>query len=167
MRFVVGLLFAGLLLVGVFASGNLVSAGTTVDEVASEMICMCGCRSQLPACSMPECGVKPKMMNQIKVMLDEGRGKDEIIQYFLNAYGEEVLAVPAKQGFNWIAWLTPFAAIITGGVFVFLAVDQWVLRRGQRSGEEEVVEEEFSPRELSRYEARLKKELDQDEGGSK
>lgn len=167
MKTLVVLVFAGLLLSGEMVMAKPISAGGSVDDVAIELMCQCGCRLVLPACNMPECSIQKKMMDQIRYMYSEqGQSKDQIVKYFLDNYGEEVLAAPTKKGFNLTAWLTPFAAISAGLGFVYVVVDQWVMRKGRRSTDEESVEEEVSPAELPMYEEWLREELDDREGGA-
>ncbi len=47
----------------------------------------------------------------------------QITAYFVQAYGESVLASPPRQGFGLAAWLIPPFGILLGGIVVY-----WVLR---------------------------------------
>ena len=40
-------------------------------------------------------------------MVDQGKTKTEIINFYTDKYGERVLSIPVAQGFNVFAWLTP------------------------------------------------------------
>ena len=56
---------------------------------------------------------------QIAGMVDQGKTKLEIINFFTDKYGERVLSVPVAEGFNIFAWLAPI--IIAGlGVTIIL-----------------------------------------------
>ena len=44
---------------------------------------------------------------QIAGMVDQGKTKTEIINFYTDKYGERVLSIPVAQGFNVFAWLTP------------------------------------------------------------
>jgi len=44
---------------------------------------------------------------EIAGMVNTGKTKTEIIDYFKGKYGERVLAVPVAEGFNYFAWLAP------------------------------------------------------------
>ncbi|MBI2865267.1 MAG: cytochrome c-type biogenesis protein CcmH [Chloroflexi bacterium] len=167
MKAVIGLVLAFLLVVGELTLAKHARAGSTIDDVAIELMCQCGCRLVLPACNMPECKIQKSMIEQIKYQMDKGLSKEEVIKSFVDNYGEAVLAAPTKKGFNLAAWLIPFAAITGGLGFVYLVVDQWVLRRGRRqTDDEEAVEDEVSSAELPLYEKWLRKELDDREGGA-
>ena len=48
-----------------------------------------------------------EMEIQIAGMVDQGRTKLEIINFYTDKYGERVLSIPVAQGFNVFAWLTP------------------------------------------------------------
>jgi cytochrome c-type biogenesis protein CcmH len=50
------------------------------------------------------------------------------MQYYVSQYGEKVLAEPSKKGFNLVAWLTPFVALIVGAVAVYYLVTTWAKR---------------------------------------
>jgi cytochrome c-type biogenesis protein CcmH/NrfF len=52
-------------------------------------------------------------------LLDEGRTRDQVIQYFIEKYGGQVaLAAPIDKGFNRLAWLFPYSlgAAAIGGL---------------------------------------------------
>ncbi|MDO8671549.1 MAG: cytochrome c-type biogenesis protein CcmH [Dehalococcoidia bacterium] len=167
MKILFGLILSGLLLVALAAHGSPARAETTYDSVAIELMCQCGCGKVLSACDMPECSTQKQMNEQVRTMIGQGKGKDEIVQYFVASYGEKVLAAPTKQGFNLAAWLMPFAVIAGGLGFVYFAVDKWVFQRRGGSSEDDEALEDVAPAELGRYEQRLKKELEKhDEGGA-
>ena len=107
-----------------FVFANSVSA-LTVDDVAGELICPCGCGKMLDVCEMESAR---QMRVLIEEMIDEGQDKDQIINYFVNQYGEKVLAAPGKKGFNLTAWVAPFIVIGLGAGIIWLAIAKWALR---------------------------------------
>jgi cytochrome c-type biogenesis protein CcmH len=68
-----------------------------------------------------------QMRQVIREKLAEGWTRDQIIQYFVDRYGEAILTQPPKRGLNLLVWLLP-----VGGVLAGLAVLGTVLwsRRG-------------------------------------
>ena len=48
-----------------------------------------------------------EMEIEIAGMVDQGKTKTEIINFYTDKYGERVLSIPVAQGFNVFAWLTP------------------------------------------------------------
>ncbi len=97
-----------------------------VSDVAKEFICNCGCNKMLTDCDM-QCG--EQLRGVIAAKIGEGWDKPRIMDLLVKNYGEKLLAAPTKSGFNLTAWVTPFAAILVGGVLISLAVGEWVARR--------------------------------------
>lgn len=156
------------ILLAVVLSAALLSAtpvladGPTVSDVAGELVCQCGCTLILSNCNHAECGVGVPMTALIKQKLAQGESKEQIIDYFVAQYGEKVLASPLKKGFNLVAWLLPFAAMLAGGVVIYLALKTWV-RRGSRYQADATDETE---EEDEAYRQQVDKELDEfGEGG--
>ena len=53
---------------------------------------------------------------EIAERLARGEDKDAILAAFSAKYGEKILSSPTSSGFNWFAWMTPFAAVLAGGI---------------------------------------------------
>jgi cytochrome c-type biogenesis protein CcmH len=127
----------------------------TVGDISKQFICQCGCNMVLLNCTHAECGSREGMTTVIKQRLAQGQSEQQIIQSFVAQYGEQVLAAPPKQGFNLMAWVTPFAAILFGAGVIYIALKQWV-RRGRSSQTITMAEPEEADEE---YWHRLDKEL--------
>jgi len=56
-------------------------------------------------------------LDTVRELVAEGKTDEEIVEYFVERYGEWVLLEPPKHGFNWIVWLGPLA-LIAGGFFI-------------------------------------------------
>ena len=54
------------------------------------------------------------MMKKIRTMTDEGRDRQEILDYFVSRYGEWVLLKPKQEGLNWVIWLLPPIVLLLG-----------------------------------------------------
>ena len=65
-----------------------------------------------------------EMEVQIASMVNSGKNKKDILNYFTEKYGERVLAVPVARGFNAFAWIAP---IIVGllGLFILYFYVKW------------------------------------------
>jgi cytochrome c-type biogenesis protein CcmH/NrfF len=50
-----------------------------------------------------------------------GRGETgpQILQRYKKEYGEKVLSSPVPEGFNLLAWIGPYLAIVVAGVVMF------------------------------------------------
>jgi len=79
-------------------------------------------------CSHAECGSREVMTTLITQKIDQGQSEEQIIQFFIAQYGEQVLAAPPKQGFNLMAWITPFVVLIVGAGVIYIALKKWVRR---------------------------------------
>jgi cytochrome c-type biogenesis protein CcmH len=125
-----------------------------VGSIADQFICQCGCTKVLSAC---DCGTAAGMVAVISEKLAQGESEEQITQYFVAQYGEQVLASPPKKGFNLVVWILPFAAILTGGGVVYIVLKKWVWQGRQPpsiSGAEEENEDE-------EYQEQLEKELEE------
>ena len=134
----------------------------TISEIADELICQCGCTMVLSNCTHAECSSRSAMTAIIEQKLAQGESNEQIIDYFVSQYGEQVLSSPPKKGFNLVVWLLPFAAMLAGGVVIYLSLKAWV-RRGNRYQADTTGEIE---EEDEAYRRQLKEELDEfEEGG--
>lgn len=83
-----------------------------VNEIAKELWCPLCNNIRLDTCELKACD---QMKDIIAIKLSEGETLDEIRNYFVIQYGPQVLGEPPREGFNWLAWLLPIAALVVGG----------------------------------------------------
>ncbi len=131
-----------------------VSLALTVDNVARELICPCGCGKILDVCEMESA---KEMKGLIGEKIAQGETKDQIIGYFVAQYGEKILAAPTKKGFNLTAWVAPFLVIGIGAGIIYLITVKWVIRGKTR---EEETKKNHQEEVEDKYAAKLKKELE-------
>ena len=82
---------------------------------------MCECPHGLNECG-DECGYAPARRLEIQQMLDAGRSDQEILQYELAKYGEQVMRIPLDTGYRRMVWVIPVAALFAAaGVLVTVA----------------------------------------------
>ena len=55
-----------------------------------------------------------QMRQVIRDKLAQGQTHDQIIQYFVDRYGEAILTQPPKHGLNLLVWVLPAAGILAG-----------------------------------------------------
>jgi cytochrome c-type biogenesis protein CcmH len=55
-----------------------------------------------------------QMRQVIRDKLAQGQTHDQIIQYFVDRYGEAILTQPPKHGLNLLVWLVPLAGLLAG-----------------------------------------------------
>ena len=129
----------------------------TVHQVASGLMCQCGCGLTVASCQESmTCTVANGIVQQIQRQIDEGKSKQEIQEYFVSVYVEQILALPRKSGFSLTAWMTPFLAVGAGAVAVSAVVWLWARRRSAQLQ----AETPAGPSEtLSLYEERVDQDL--------
>ena len=111
-----------------------------------------------PVCQNLSVGDSPsEMANQMRELVREklknGESPEQIRAYFVSRYGEWILLAPKRQGFNWVAWLLPFGAIL-GGVGVIGFVVRRSVSRSRAPGDAQLPP--LDPRYASRLQAELK-----------
>ena len=107
------------------------------DALERRLHCQCGCRLDVFTCRTTDfsCPLSPAMHRDVMSLVDGGYTAPEIMEAFVEAYGERVLMAPTKSGFNWAAWLMPFAALAGGATFVVLLLRRWrAVPRSQDQG---------------------------------
>ena len=139
-------------------AGRSVPLGAQADEASIEqsLVCMCGTcpRLVLNSCM---CGYAEDMKAEIRTLIAEGKSEDEIIQIFVQRYGERVLSTPVQEGFNLTAYVAPFLAILIGGGFLVLLIRRWKRPGGYGSEEPRTAPE---IREDDPYREKLRDELE-------
>lgn len=139
-------------------SGVAFAQNILVDDVATELVCQCGCGSVLNACVHQECASRTAMLASISQQISASKSKEEIIQGFVRQYGEQVLSAPTKKGFNLTAWITPFVALAAGALLLYSLLRLWVSR-----GKEPVVVASTPKAQANndKYRQRLEQELEE------
>jgi cytochrome c-type biogenesis protein CcmH/NrfF len=110
----------------------LVGAGDNsarVKRLGHQMICMCGCSYILLECNHLHCPYLTPMREELVAAVDRGDADNTILQSFVEKYGTVVLAAPTTRGFNRVAWIMPYLALILGITLVVFIVGAWRRRR--------------------------------------
>ena len=95
------------------------------NNLGHKMMCACGCRQILLQCNHVGCQYSDRMRNELSAGLARGECDDLVIQAFVQKYGQTVLAATMASGFNWIAWIMPFVALITGLAIAIVVALKW------------------------------------------
>jgi cytochrome c-type biogenesis protein CcmH/NrfF len=122
-RIVGSLLLGVLLLMG--ASDN----SSRTDRLGHQMMCMCSCSQILMECNHVGCTYSDTMRNELTAGVDAGKSDSEVLAMFVEKYGTTVLAAPTHSGFDRVAWLLPYIALIVGLGGVAFVVRAWHKRR--------------------------------------
>jgi cytochrome c-type biogenesis protein CcmH len=96
-----------------------------VYEVASQLRCVV-CQNLSVADSPSE--MATQMRAVIRERLAAGERPAQVIEYFVDKYGEWILLSPRRHGFNLLVWLLPPFAILVGIGLVAVVVRRWTRR---------------------------------------
>jgi cytochrome c-type biogenesis protein CcmH len=127
------------------------------DLVERNVRCQCNCTMDVYICRTTDfnCKVSPAMHADIKSLVEGGYTAQEILDSFVDTYGERALMAPRPQGFNLIAYIAPFLAIGAGAVAVLFVLRGWGAKQNQpaTTGAPQVA---ATPDELARLSAAIR-----------
>ncbi|HEB66138.1 MAG TPA: cytochrome c-type biogenesis protein CcmH [Chloroflexi bacterium] len=127
-----------------------------VNAVASQLYCPVCENIPLDVCGTQACA---QWRDLIREKLSEGWTTEEIKTYFVEQYGDRVLATPPPRGLNWLVYVLPPLLILAGAVILVQAFRAW------KTPTEEPLEAEMAPSTPEaafsddEYIARLEEEL--------
>ena len=131
-----------------------------VNEVARTLWCPLCSGVRLDSCELKACD---QMRDEIAIMLAEGQDRDAIRARFIELYGPQVLGEPPREGWNWLAWLLPFVALVAGGGFLWSRARQMVRPSDSAPAEREPLDGDApdanAVAERDEYEQKLDDEL--------
>jgi len=129
-----------------------------VNAIAKQLFCPVCENIPLDTCGTAAC---EQWRGIIREKLAEGWTEDQIKNYFVNQYGDRVLAEPPAQGFNWFIYIVPAVIFISGGYLFFRGFQSWrqqstaTDRKKQRG--KTPAKTKISDADLSRVEEELRK----------
>jgi len=92
-------------------------------EAESRLMCYCGCTDlTVRVCN---CGTAAGIKTDIAGRLAAGESVDQVVDAYVAKHGEQIRSAPTRRGFNLLAWIMPFAAILAGGFMVVRLVRRW------------------------------------------
>jgi len=93
-----------------------------VNAVARQLYCPVCANIPLDVCPTQAC---EQWRATIREELGQGWTPQQIKDYFVQAYGERVLASPPAQGLNLLVYVLPPVAFVLGAYFLYRAVHTW------------------------------------------
>jgi cytochrome c-type biogenesis protein CcmH len=128
------------------------------DDLEHRIKCQCGCVLDVFTCRTTDfsCAVSPAMHRDVMSLVSGGYNAAEILAAFQGVYGEQVLMAPLKQGFNWVGYIMPFAAMITAGGVTAVLIRKWGRRAAQAPHRAAAIPIDASPEELKALQAALR-----------
>lgn len=143
-------------------AGPAKSADARFNNLGHKLMCRCGCGQILLECNHVGCSYSTQMRDELMAALTKGASNggstpdsDELVlQSFVQEYGATVLAAPPQKGFNLVAWIVPFIALIAGLGLVTLIVRKWNFRL------QPVGAQDLQPAELDAFRRRAREETE-------
>src|SRR5579872_438964 len=114
-----------LLFVGLFGLLGAGDESARVNDLGHRMMCACGCNQILLECNHVGGSYSDRMRAELVAAVDRGDNDDLTLQSFVQKYGPTVLAAPTKTGFDRVAWIMPYAALVVGLGLVTFIVRAW------------------------------------------
>lgn len=99
----------------VYAQTNPPITDDDVNRIASKLFCPTCSNTPVDVCPTQTCSDWRALIRQ---QLVEGKSETEILQYFSDQFGPQVLADPPREGFGSLVWITPLLVVL-GGVALF------------------------------------------------
>ncbi len=93
-----------------------------VNRVAKQLYCPVCENIPLDVCPTQACAEWRELIRQ---KLAAGWSDAKIRQYFVDQFGDRVLATPPPTGLNWLVYIIPPIAILAGVVIVIQALRSW------------------------------------------
>jgi cytochrome c-type biogenesis protein CcmH len=138
----------------------LANESKSIDDQVKEISYLLMC----PVCQGQSVGesnsnLAHDMRDIVRKQLEEGKSKEEVLAYFVNSYGESILASPPPKGINWLLWLLPGAAIVFGG----LGITLFLYKSQSNKNEEKDTSPHTKPEVNDDYIKRIEEELEKDD----
>ncbi|HSE93251.1 MAG TPA: cytochrome c-type biogenesis protein CcmH [Methylomirabilota bacterium] len=123
---------AALSLIGTVTPGLAQQPARHVDEqeaheIAARLRCVV-CQNLSVADSPSE--MASQMRGVIRERLATGQRPEQVVQYFVDKYGEWILLEPRRSGFTLLVWVVPPVAAVVGLAVVAVLLGRWT-RRGR------------------------------------
>ncbi len=144
-------LVAALVVVTRVAAQQPTPSDDDVNRIAKQLYCPVCENIPLDVCGTQACAQWRELIRQ---QLAQGWTEQQIKDYFVQQYGDRVLAEPPRRGLNWLAYLVPPLAILAGAYLLFRAFQVW-----RRPVEEVFGTADVETIEQDEYVRRLEEEL--------
>ncbi|HEU5349496.1 MAG TPA: cytochrome c-type biogenesis protein [Ktedonobacterales bacterium] len=127
---------------------------------------------QCPVCNGESVADSPslkaaEMRSVIRQQLAEGRSEQQVLDYFSQVYGSDILESPPRQGFTSLIWLMPVLMLVAGVAAVIAFAREWQQQAriaGAVSVEDGADDVALSPDERQALTDLLRREVAADEG---
>ena len=128
--------------------------GPTVNDVAKELYCPLCSGLRVDVCELQVCD---DMREVIAGKLANGESPEQIKAYFVEQYGQKVVAKPSTEGFHLTAWVMPFIGLFAAALLLFF----WLRQRNLPDTQVQSASTSLQPSAptVDEYQAQLEREL--------
>lgn len=96
-------------------------SGAALERAAEEVSALMRC----PVCQGLSVADSPAtsavdLKKEVRRLMALGYTQDQVIATFERSYGEFIRLEPKAEGFNWLVWLLPIAALAVGAGIIFM-----------------------------------------------
>lgn len=155
-----GLKHLGQILLLTLAVTLLIGAGdenTRFNDLGHKLMCACGCRQILLECNHVGCQYSDRMRGELLASIQRGDSDDLTLQGFVQKYGPTVLAAPTTTGFNRVAWIMPYVALLLGITGTIVLVRVW---RNRPAAAPSGIRPSLNSSELDEFRVRARQETE-------
>jgi len=88
-----------------------------IKRIEQRLACSCGCTLDIFTCRTTDftCTYSPELHREVVALDRAGKSAQEILDAFVEKYGEKALMAPKPEGFNLWGYLLPGSAILVAG----------------------------------------------------
>ena len=95
-----------------------------IQAIEQRLACNCGCTLDVFTCRTTDftCTYSPGLHREVLALHSGGKSAQEILDAFVEKYGEKALMAPEPRGFNLAGYLLPGAAVTVAGAALLLFI---------------------------------------------
>jgi cytochrome c-type biogenesis protein CcmH len=130
-----------------------------IQAIELRLACNCGCTLDVFTCRTTDfsCTYSPKLHREVLALRNEGMSAQQVIDAFVDKYGEKALMAPKPKGFNLAGYLVPGAVITAAGAALAFVIGRRRAVAATPAGSGAMAPVDASPEELDR----LRRALDE------
>ena len=100
-----------------FNVANAITVSVDSNKILKNLRCLI-CQGQSVADSNSEFAQTIKIV--VRDQINDGKSEKEIYDFLIEKYGEWIVYKPPLNKVNFVLWIFPYLALISGGVIIFL-----------------------------------------------
>jgi cytochrome c-type biogenesis protein CcmH len=127
-----------------------------VNAVSSKLYCPVCENIPLDVCGTAACD---RWREQVRTLLEDGATEDDVIDYFVEQFGDRVVGTPKNPTLNFLSWAVPALAVVLGLGTVAVVIVRWRSANGSIPSRDRDADDDTAPVEDDDYRARLEREL--------